>query len=143
VILADVNVLVYAFDERARAHQEYRTWLIQALSDGQPFALVDAVLSGFVQVVTDSRIYEQPTPTEDALSFVGALVDSPFSTWLSSNKSTWKALGQLVDADTGIKGRRVPDAYLAALAISNGARLATADRGFSRYPGLAWFEPAK
>ena len=28
-----------------------------------------------------------------------------------------------------------------ALAISNGARLATADRGMARYPGLDWFDP--
>jgi predicted nucleic acid-binding protein len=36
----------------------------------------------------------------------------------------------------------VPDAYLAALAISHGCRLATADRGFARFPGLDHFDPA-
>jgi toxin-antitoxin system PIN domain toxin len=142
VILADVNVLVYAFDEESRAHEKYRSWLIDALSDRQPFALVDSVLTGFVRIVTDSRIFHRPAHTADALSFVGALVDSPISTWIPSNRPVWDALGQLVDGDNGINGKRVPDAYLAALAIANGARLATADRGFSRYPGLAWFDPA-
>jgi toxin-antitoxin system PIN domain toxin len=143
VILADVNVLVYAFDEQSQSHPKYRSWLIEALSGPQPFALVDTVLTGFVRIVTDSRIYEQPTTAADAFSFVGALIESPSAVWLPSNKPTWKALGQLVDEDGGIKGKLVPDAYLAAVAIANGVRLATADRGFSRYPGLAWFDPAK
>lgn len=28
------------------------------------------------------------------------------------------------------------------LALTNGARIATADAGFSRFEGLAWFDPA-
>jgi toxin-antitoxin system PIN domain toxin len=143
VILADVNVLVYAFDEESRSHEKYRSWLLEALSGQQPFALIDTVLAGFVRIVTDHRIYQRPTSAIDALSFVGALIESPSAVWLSSNRPTWKALGELVDADTGIQGKLVPDAYLAATAIANGARLATADRGFSRYEGLNWFDPAK
>jgi predicted nucleic acid-binding protein len=41
----------------------------------------------------------------------------------------------------GVAGNRVPDAYLAALAIEHGATLATADRGFARYPGRRWEHP--
>jgi predicted nucleic acid-binding protein len=40
-----------------------------------------------------------------------------------------------------IRGNLVPDAWIAALAISHGARLATADRGFARYEGLDFFDP--
>jgi hypothetical protein len=36
----------------------------------------------------------------------------------------------------------VPDALLAALAIANRCRLATADRGVARFPALDWFDPA-
>ena len=32
----------------------------------------------------------------------------------------------------------VPDAYLAALALEQGAELITFDRGFGRYPRLRW-----
>ena len=143
MILADVNVLVYAFDEEAQRHTTYRAWLIDALSHGQPFALVDTVLTGFVRIVTHARIYERPTPTAEALSFVDALISAPSAVWVQSNRSGWDALDRLVDGDAGITGQRVPDAYLAALAIANGARLATADRGFSRYAGLSWFDPAQ
>ena len=33
------------------------------------------------------------------------------------------------------------DAYLAALTMEHGAMLATADRGFSRFPGLRTIDP--
>jgi len=36
----------------------------------------------------------------------------------------------------------VPDGWLAAIALSQGARIATADRGFGRYPGLRFYDPA-
>ncbi|MGN6200410.1 PIN domain-containing protein [Humibacter sp.] len=36
----------------------------------------------------------------------------------------------------------VPDAYFAAMCLAHGARLATADRGFARFAGLDWFDPA-
>ncbi len=143
MILADVNVLVYAFDEEADNHAKYRSWLLDVLSGPVLFALVDTVLSGFVRVVTDHRIYEHPSTAADALSFVGALVESPLAVWLSSSKPTWKALGQLTHDDRAIKGKLIPDAYLAAVAIANGARIATADRGFARYRGLNWFDPAR
>jgi hypothetical protein len=73
---------------------------------------------------------------------VDALVQGDRTRWVSSNGSTWKTLGSLAEGDAGIRGDRVADAYLASLAIANGARLATADRGFARYPGLSWFDPA-
>lgn len=48
----------------------------------------------------------------------------------------------MATAGRGLRGNAVPDAVLAALAVTRGARLATADRGFARYPGLRWFAPA-
>ena len=37
-----------------------------------------------------------------------------------------------------LRGNLVPDAYLAALALEQGAELVTLDRGFGRYPRLRW-----
>jgi predicted nucleic acid-binding protein len=39
------------------------------------------------------------------------------------------------------RGPRVMDAHLAALTIEHGATLATADRGFARFPGLRFMNP--
>lgn len=143
VNLADVNVLVYAFDEEAHDHSRYLDWLSGVLGARRPFALVDTVLAGFVRVVTNPRIFEHPARTSEALSFVDGIIESTASVWLQSDRAAWNGLGALVEDDPTIRGTHIPDAYLAALAIANGARLATADRGFARYPGLDWFDPAK
>jgi predicted nucleic acid-binding protein len=54
----------------------------------------------------------------------------------------WTMLEGLVKQDRQIRANLVPDAYLAATALSHNARVATRDRGFARYPGLRWFDPA-
>ncbi len=54
----------------------------------------------------------------------------------------WTGLSRLLHDDPGVVGL-VPDAFLASLAVAHGCRLATADRGFARFPGLTWFDPAR
>lgn len=55
--------------------------------------------------------------------------------------STWTRFATLLRDDPMGHANRVPDAWLAACAIENGGRLATADRGMARWPGLDWFDP--
>jgi predicted nucleic acid-binding protein len=47
----------------------------------------------------------------------------------------------LAAGDRALGGNLTPDAYLASLALTHGCRLATADRGFARFPALRWFDP--
>ena len=44
--------------------------------------------------------------------------------------------------DTGMRGRRVTDAWFAALAIEWGCEWITTDRDYARFPGLRWAEPS-
>lgn len=41
----------------------------------------------------------------------------------------------------GLRGNAIPDAYLAALALEQGATWVTTDRGFARYEGLRLLDP--
>lgn len=141
MILPDVNVLVYAFGRDTGEHDAYSGWLRSAAA-GETLALSDAVLSGFLRIVTNPKILDPPAPTHDALEFVRWLIDSPRVHWLRSSPSVWEAFAKLAD-DAFVRGNVVPDAYLAALCISHNARLATADRGFARFERLRWFDPAR
>lgn len=142
MILPDVNVLIYAFDADSPQHQVYRAWLHSVLRQGSEFAVTDVVLSGFVRIVTNRRVFPNPAPTASALEFVESILSAPRTRWLGSTLPVWNTFTRLSDGDRGIRGNLVPDAYIAALAIAHGARLATTDRGFSRYPGLRFFNPA-
>lgn len=142
MILPDVNVLVYAFRRDARRHEQYAAWVDDVVNGAEELALVDTVLAGFVRVVTNPRFLEEPSEPSKAMAFVSALRAAERARWIPAGHQVWQSLERLVADDRGIRGNRVPDAYLAAVAITHGCRLATADRGFARYPGLRFFDPA-
>ena len=139
MILPDVNILIYAFLEDADHHDIYRRWLESVRGD-EELLLPDAVLSGFLRIVTNRRVQAVPAPITEAFAFTTALTKD--GRFLDHSPSVWRAFGILVEGDQQIVGNLVSDAYLAAVAISHKARLATRDRGFGRFPGLRWFDPA-
>lgn len=141
MILPDVNALVYAFRVESRLHEPYREWLDGLVSGDDELALVDAVLSGVVRVATNRAVFDDPTPVSEATDFVEWLLAAARPRWIPSGPETWRQFRRFADSDPGIRGNRVPDAYLAAVAVTHGARLATADRGFARFPGLRFFDP--
>lgn len=120
---------------------EYAAWLAEVLAGSEEFALLDTVLSGFVRTMTHPKIMPKPAPPGLALESVRAIIGAPSARWLPASVSLWTAFEKLVEGDGAIKGNLVPDAFIAAAAIAHGARLATADRGFARFPGLNWFDP--
>ncbi|MPZ88483.1 MAG: PIN domain-containing protein [Nitriliruptorales bacterium] len=142
MILPDVNVLVYAYRREADDHDRYRTWLTAVVAGKDELALHDLPLLGFARIVTNPRIMARPAPLSAALAFVDRLRGAPRARWLPTGDVPWDALRGLATNDKALGGNLLPDAHLAALAIAHGARLATADRGFARFPELDWFDPA-
>ena len=65
--LPDVNVLIYAHREDAPEHTRYVAWLRALTDSDEPFALSDAVLAGFLRIVTNPRIFDPPTPMDTAM----------------------------------------------------------------------------
>jgi toxin-antitoxin system PIN domain toxin len=140
LILPDVNVLVYAHHARAENHTAYRSRWESIVNGDAAFAIADIVLSGFVRVVTHPKIFDLPMSVNDALTASEAIRARPNCTIVSPSDRHWPIFTDLCRR-TAAKGNRVPDAFLAALAIDSGSELITADRGFARYPGLRWRHP--
>jgi uncharacterized protein len=136
----DVNVLIYAHRPESQHHGQYRSWLEHARRDEEPLGLSDLVLSGFLRVVTNPRVFRDPTPLGTALEFVHALRGSPASMGIAPGERHWPIFVSLCDR-VGATGNTIPDAFLAALAIEHGASWVTADRGFARFPDLRWVHP--
>lgn len=136
--LPDVNVLIYAHREDAPEHARYADWLRALTASDEPFALSDVVLSGFLRVVTNPRIFDPPTPMERALAFCQRLVDWPRASLIVPGRRHWDLFAGLC---RGVSGALVADAYLAALAIEHGCELITTDSDFARFPGLRWRHP--
>lgn len=137
---ADVNVLVFAHRPEAQSHNRYRAWLDEARVGREPLGLADAVLAGFLRVVTHPRIFREPTPLPVAISFLESLLGSPAVMRVTPGDRHWSIFTDLCRRGEAT-GNIVPDAYLAALAIELGATWVTADRGFGRFGELRWQHP--
>jgi toxin-antitoxin system PIN domain toxin len=140
MICLDVNVLVNAHRLDAPDHHEYADLLVELANGSEPVGLSDIVLSGFLRVVTDRRVFKIPTPTDVAIQSVSRLIDSPAGMLLRSGERHWSIFVELVN-EMSARGNDVPDAYIAAYAIENNATLLSADRGFARFERLRWRHP--
>lgn len=143
MILPDVNTLVYAFHRDTAEHEDYAGWLNRVVGGLEPILLPDVVLTGFLRVVTNRRIFTDPAPAQHALSFAEALRSSSVGRSLSPTDAAWRQMARYVEDDPYIVGNLIPDAWIAALAVTAGARVATADAGFARFEGLSWFNPRR
>ncbi|MDP2832033.1 MAG: type II toxin-antitoxin system VapC family toxin [Pseudomonadota bacterium] len=140
MLLCDVNILVYAHREDAPNHAAHRRWLEELINSDETFAVSELVLSGFLRIVTHPKIFDPPSPLEDALMFVEAIRAQPNCVVVSPQERHWDIFHKLC-LSANAKGNLIPDAYHAALAIEAGCEWITTDRGFSRYPGLRWRTP--
>jgi len=100
----------------------------------------ELVLSGVLRVITNPRAFKKPTPLNTALHFIKQIRELPNCVIVQPGQRHW---GIFVDLCKQVKARGnvVPDAYFAALAIESGSEWITADRGFSKFPGLRWRHP--
>ncbi len=140
MILIDVNVLVYAHREDAPGHGAYLEWLQEAVGSEAPYGISELVLSGFLRVVTHPRVFTVPSPMKEALAFALALRERVNCVLFSPGARHWEIFTKLCTT-AGVKGNRVADAYLAALAIESGSDWITTDRDYSRFSGLRWRHP--
>jgi toxin-antitoxin system PIN domain toxin len=138
--LIDVNVLIYAHRPDSENHAKYRDWLEDQMNSGERCGYSEIALCGMVRMITHPRIYSDPTPLDIALSYANRLREHDASITVAPGEQHWEIFNRLCEV-AGAKGNRVTDAYFAALAIESGAVWITADRDFSRFPGLRWRHP--
>ena len=140
MLCVDVNVLVYAHREDLPEHPKYRRLLERLANDDQPLGLPDLTLSGFVRVVSNRRIFSEPTSADEAWRAVDALIAAPAAMQLLVGERHWGLFRQLA-GDVDARGNDIADAYLAAYALEHNATLLSADRGFARFRRLRWSHP--
>lgn len=140
--IPDVNVLVYAFRRDLPEHSDHVAWLERWLSGVEPLGVSELALSGLVRLVTNRRIFREPSSVETALAFCDAVLGAPSAVPVRPGPRHWTIFTGLCRA-THATANLVPDAYHAATAIENGATWVSNDRGFARFPGLRWTTPAE
>lgn len=138
--LLDVNVLLAAHRQDHPHHDRTRPWFDAMLAARSPFGAPDWAWVSFVRLATNPRIFTVPTPVPEAFGFARAVRQQPGYVRVEPGP------GHLDDVEAqcasgDATGDLVPDAALAATAVSLGCRLVSFDRDFARFPDLDWTVP--
>ena len=140
MILVDANLLLYAYDTSAPAHQAAKIWWEDRLSQPEPVGLAWVTLLAFVRIGTNPRVFAKPLSLAEACAYVAAWLGRPMVRILQPGEHHWRILDDLLRR-TQAAGNLVTDAHLAALALEHGARLLSTDQDFRRFDTLRWENP--
>lgn len=141
MIALDTNLLVYAHREDSPWHEKAYSQISEFAESRSSWAIPWPCLHEFLAIVTHPRIYNPPTPLELAIDQIDAWLESPTLSILSEGEGYWPVLRTTLENGRVI-GPQIHDARIAAICQLHGVReLLTADRDFSRFPGLASRNP--
>ena len=140
MIMPDVNLLVYAYDATSRHHESARQWWEDRLNGSQMIGLSWVAVLGFVRLLTNPRIYQNPYFPEEILGIVETWLEQPHVRFIHPSEGHFTLFSSLIK-EMGTAGTLTTDAHLAALAMERGMILQTTDADFTRFPGLKWKNP--
>ncbi|MCY3813115.1 MAG: PIN domain-containing protein [Gammaproteobacteria bacterium] len=141
MIAIDTNLLVYAHRPEMPFHQRAREVLSGAVAGAEPVSVPWPCVHEFLAVVSNPRIFRDPTPVDVALDAAGRLLDSLDGGFLAEGEGYLGVLDRIART-AHLQGAVVHDARIAALCLYHGVRLLwSADRDFSRFPDLAVTNP--
>lgn len=136
----DVNVLVAASRSDHPHHKTARLWLEQALvgaNAGRSVALQPMVIASFLRLVTNAKIFVNPTPIAAALEFIDAILGAPGVDRPQLGEE-WTLLSGLCRVHA-LTANAIPDAWLAAAVVHQGGHLVTFDGDFRQLLTRAQF----
>ena len=136
MIAVDTNVLVYAHREDSQWHPQAYARIIELAEGRIPWAIPWPCVHEFLAISTHPKIYSPPTPLSAAIDQVESWLESPSLVLLTESERYWQEFRRILETGK-IVGPQVHDARVAGLCLLHGiSELWTADRDFSRFPGL-------
>jgi uncharacterized protein len=100
----------------------------------------ELVISGFLRVVTNRRVFREPSKMETGLEFIEQLLARPTCRLVRPGPRHLQIFFDMC-RDFDLAAGLVPDAYHAALAIEHGCTWVTNDTDFARFAALSWSRP--
>ncbi|MBV8473711.1 MAG: hypothetical protein JO234_09865 [Hyphomicrobiales bacterium] len=75
MILADVNVLIYAFRQDSPRHSVCRPWLDGVIRSDAQFGVSPLTLSAVARIVTNPKAFVEPSPIGEVFAFCDNLLN--------------------------------------------------------------------
>ena len=138
--ILDANLLLYAYNESAPERAAAAEWLTKLLESGETIALPWVSIWAFLRISTNARIFPNARSANEAFAIVNEWLAQPGVVVLQPGPRHFEILERLA-LRYAVNGPLMMDAVLAALAIENGAALASTDQDFRRLPEARWINP--
>jgi uncharacterized protein len=142
MIVPDVNLLVYAYNEGGPNHSAAAHWWTELMNGEQPVGLPWAVVFGFVRLVTHPSVLVEPLRPQAALERVQSWFERDHVRVVDPGPRHLELVSALFAA-TGVASNLTTDTHLAAIAIEHQAELHSNDSDFTRFPGLRHRNPLR
>lgn len=141
MIAVDTNILIYA-------HRQDHEWnetasaCLKGIAEGRAtWAIPWPCVHEFYAVVTRQNVFNPPSTITQALAQLEAWFESPSLQLLGESANHFTTIKRLA-MGAKLTGGAIHDARIAAICMDHGvASLWTADRDFSRFPGLKTWNP--
>jgi uncharacterized protein len=140
MLLLDVNVLLAAHRRDHPQHHTVRPWFDRLLAGDDQFAVPHRVWASFLRLATNRRIFEVPTPREEAFAFIDAVVAQPHHLPTGPGPRHLALLRRACE-DADASGDLIPDAVLAAVAAEHHCDVVSLDRDFARFSSVRALRP--
>ena len=140
MIVPDVNVLIYAYDETTPNHAVARKWWEDILSGSEPVGIPSVVVLAFVRLTTHPALVQDPISILQAKEIIFTWLAVSHVYLLSPTTSTITLFFEILGG-VGTGGNLSTDAMIAALASEYGGTVYSSDHDFARFANLSWRNP--
>ena len=140
MIIPDLNLLVYAYNDEAPYHVSAKDWWEGLLNGTETVGVPWIVSIGFVRLMTHPRVLIHPATLAEAINYLYEWFRFPHVVPLNPGNEYLPHFRQNLIA-SGVGANLVTDAHIAALAMEYQAEVHSNDTDFGRFPGLRWRNP--
>ena len=140
MIVPDINLLLYAYNEDSPYHNPARRWWENALNGDESVGIPWVVSTGFIRLMANRSVVASPVSTAEAAGYVQEWFQYDHIMPINPGDDHLRYLLQNLQIAAGGPDL-VADAHIAAIAMEHQAEVHTNDSDFARFPGLRWRNP--
>ncbi len=140
MIVVDANVLLYAYNDDAQQHPAAKAYLQRVFSGDVVVGIPWFVVVAFLRISTNRHAYPNPLIMSEACEIVAGWFRRKNVIPIAPGGHHFDVFRETL-LDGQVSGDLVSDAHIAAMALENGATLATTDRDFARFERLRRVNP--
>lgn len=140
MIIPDINLLIYAYNDQSPFHDAARRWWENALNGDESVGIPWVVSTGFIRIMANSSSVASPVSPAEAAGYVEEWFQYGHVVPINPGDDHMRYLRQNLQV-AGAGRNLVADAHIAAIAMEHQAEVYTNDSDFARFPGLQWRNP--